>query len=56
MICNEFKELIPEFLGGKLVVDDQLESFIAHMMRCKQCERHILAMTDSMTHDSVNEQ
>ncbi len=45
MDCRDARRLMPLFLRGKLDSLD-LDALIDHVIECKPCEAHLLAMTE----------
>lgn len=61
MNCNDFVELVTEFLDGALPEDDE-RRFIEHLAECSGCEtyldqfRQTIAATGELTPDEISSQ
>ncbi|GAA4084191.1 zf-HC2 domain-containing protein [Streptomyces shaanxiensis] len=59
MNCNDFVELVTEFLDGALPEDDE-RRFIEHLAECSGCEtyldqfRQTIAATGELTPDEIS--
>jgi anti-sigma factor RsiW len=57
--CNDFVELVTEFLDGALSEEDE-RRFIEHLAECSGCENYLdqfrqtIAVTGELTPDSIS--